>query len=426
MLLALAFVLPPLAFALTSANVKLLGLDAMGVMVFVLLLAVVVWSPGLVARGQSRLCYDSIHFPLHPAWPLLVTFVFQGLIVTLIGAYVGWWGVPLPAHLNILIGALYFGAIYLLATSMARAVSLSAGMVACCIWGIFESNDVFVLLCDPYAPYRTYQFEQAWGTCQISSCVLMAGLIAFLLLVSPKRRLLSRRIIAVTLLVLAMLWYPVASAVYQSNWFNANGNFSPNFRITTADGSVAVQLRNVGSRERYTRELRFIDYRTRQRVSWPSPPPLVALGFIGRQSVLLLGQGHGEKQLTLYRWQMPGNVHEVLFSIPARRDVLHRMHQLLMDDTRTGASVSPDGRYVLLQLPALVVRRGDESEDIWLLDLAGRTSHLLVPAVQWREMPVSWLAKRAILSGPHASRSVALPGGAVTPWPIPMPQEARR
>lgn len=424
MLLALGAVLAPLAVKLTEAHVRLpYGLNPVTVIIYLLLFGIALWSPQLVAGGKSRQTYAGMHFSIPSAVPLLVTFFVQGLIVTLVGAMLGCWIAYLSNNIhnvsNIFVGALYFLTIYAVTTVVTRAISSAAGMASGIILVVVFGTLRFYDMLQQAISYRSL-FENEY--IYLLFCVV-AGMLAFLLLSSTRRWFLTRRILAIPLLAAAVIGVPVYHQL-RSRWANEGAPvfLMSSYSQSSPDGSVRVALvsdRSVLQRRSY----QLVDYRTQRSITQRFATPVKPLGIIGRDTVIMLGQRSGEKRMTVYRWQMGDNSVRPLLSLPSRFSDLDG--SVLSNDIVSIASISPDGRYVLLRTRSLVART-EWTGDLWLLDLDQAQVHLITAATQDYNATFSWMPGRVILSSYRNPLSITLPNGKASPLAIPTAREGTR
>ena len=422
LLLALGIVLPPLAWLLSGVvDYRLdhygFNIHTVSVTLFLLLVGVIVRAPMVVAGGTSRQSYAGAHFPLHPHWPLLVTFLFQGLIVALIGANFGWLGAPhqatmhaMPYDRMILVGVMCFSGVYLLAAALARAVSPLAGMAGGMLWLLFFGmHDTCQRLANP----ASVDYRGFWTSNNVSLALVMAGgFVAYLLLMTPRGELLTRRVVAVALLALVTIGFPLWSA-QTNNWKNeANEVELPS--TVNRDNSVTV-MSDANNGRGKPLSLQFTDYRLGRSVTRQFTLPTLPLGIIGQHTAILLEKHLDEQRLVVARWDLDGNTMRPLLALPASSTTLKNryMYNIM-------ASFSPDERYALLEMPALMPQMEDR-RDIWLLDLPHAQARLVIASTTGLgcdEESICWQRDKVILPL-NGFTAIAVPSGAVSEWRLP-------
>jgi hypothetical protein len=420
--------LPPLAVILSRQQVQIFRLDPVWIVIFLLLMGMVLWASTLVAGGKARSSYAVAHFPLHPAWSLLITMLCQGVLVALVGANVGWWTAQLPHELpvqtNILLLVAYFLAAFLLTISIARAISLPAAIAAGIFWVVspIGAGDVGRRLATPAVFSYLTPPTVSWTNALLSALV---GMLSFCLLLSSKRGLLPRRVLAVLLVAAVAIGYPL---FIFSDWWVSRQNasfdemhpfYSAQFsdaNATNTDGSVEVRPASGETLHGPLVSLQLIDYRMQQGVTRTFPFPLQVLEIRGR-SAWLLGRS-GNRRLTLSRWDIADNSIRILLTLPARRGAFP-------SGFGDVASFSPDGHYAILCLPALQ-SHGIFNADLWLVDLTNRQTRLvMIRTIEWINLPaMHWEPGRAVNA--EIGEQISLPAGAISPWVSPLAMEGRR
>ncbi len=437
-LLALGVLLPPLAVSLDEEHVRFLSAHPTTVILFLLLLAVIAWCSLQLSGGRTRHSYAEIHFPLHPGWPAVVTFFNQGIIVACIGAVVGLSFTPqIPLPLQIGQSIALFLSVTLLAGAVARAISPPAGMAAGTLWLLFGAKELFdrvtgIMGVDQglFKDYDDGRRSCAWLTLatnhQYELLCLLAAFVAFLLLIGVKGGSRTRRVCAVALLVLATIGYPIANANPVAWFGTARYQYdAAQLSLTSADGALLLtpDLTGTKSWETPPRVFYLQDRRTGQCVQQQFPLPMKPL-LVDAHRAVLLGQGPGKRQLTVYRWEMAGNRLQTVGSLPAKRDTWIQLAFQGNGYSSITISCSPDDRYALLNLPSLT--HEDYVNDLWFIDFVRSRVRLLLPCAYSSSMVISWQPDRAIISGSPEPRCIALPSGAITPWHFPSPKEGTR
>jgi hypothetical protein len=427
-LLALGLLLPPFAVFLSRQQVKILRLDPVWIVIFLLMMGVVLRASTLVAGGNARLSYAAAHFPLHPAWPLLITMLCQGLLVALVGANVGWWTAKLPHELpvqtNILLLVAYFLAAFLLTISISRAISVPAAIAAGIFWVVLPigAGDVGRRLATPAVFSYSTPPTVSWTNALL--CAL-AGMLAFCLLLSSKRGQLPRRALAVLLVAAVAIGYPLLSEWWTSQPNRAYDENHPTYysatfsdaNATSTDGSVEIRSASGETLHGLSVSLQFTDYRSQQNVARTFPFPLQVLEISGR-SAWLLGRS-ADHRLTLSRWDLADNRVGILLTLPARKGAFP-------SGADNVASFSPDGHYAVLCLPALQQSQRFFNSDLWLVDLTNRQVRLvMMHTIAWIDLPaMRWESGRVINA--EFGQQISLPDGAISPWASPLAKEGRR
>ena len=430
-LLAPGLLLPPLAVGLTSARAMQSFFNPATIICLLLLLGVVAWAATLGARRPARPGFAAAHFSLHPGLPLLITLLCQGLIVTLIGISVGLWTAnppALPVNLSLMLALGSFLGAFLLTMAVTRAFSLAVGLAAGTIWLLIYVERLLTL---PIASANCHPTAELFFP-YFPLCAL-AGLLAFLLLIVPKRESLACRIAAMALVVLIAIGWPIffslSSATpdeyYTSGYAEQVQTLLP---LATDDGVVTVAPHTDASSPPLT--LQFIDHRTQQCAMQSFPEIVRPLGFCGRHTVLLLTQHGDEPRMTFSLWTLDDNTVHSLLTLPARRNVVacHPSWRLIPDDLESSSMMSsPDGRYALLLLPGMWKGKDLQfNRDLWLLDLPHRQAHIL--RISFMDIcSITWLPGRAMLGSNYAGAfTVSLPAGQLQPAKLPSSLEVIR
>ncbi|MHB9023799.1 MAG: hypothetical protein ACYC7E_06425 [Armatimonadota bacterium] len=431
-MLAAGLVLPPLATAIVKVHKSnFRSLDWTTVSLFLLLFAIAVWASTLAGRERIRQSYAGAHFPLHPAWNTLNTYLAQGIIVLLIGLNVGWWSTKLdesyPLLNALLLAGLFVGSQFTLSFVVSLAISTTAGIVAGICW-ILGNNEVLALL--TMNNYRISDDPLPLKSIALLSLCIASALLVITIVLLPARTVsIYRRIIACMILGLGTLSLPVYDQ-YIETWLQKPQwatHILPPVRIHSVDGSLAVEvIRPDRKNNDVATGLRFIDYRQKRIAEHALQPVMQPIGFISHQAVIVAQQRPDDREITLLRWDTITNAMRSLLTIPTRRGALAEvlMQNISWSESSFIAELSPDSHYCLLALPS---HYGD-AYNLWLVDLQKTLSILVLPHAELftPRMHVSWLKDDLIISSLNQPLKISLITGKVSRLPIPAPKEDGR
>jgi hypothetical protein len=418
-MLAAGLLLPPLTDALGTPDSPLyLNIPNMYdwdlIALFLLMVPVVVWAATAAGRERLRQSYAGVHFPLHPAWSTLNTFLIHGAIALLIGLNFSRWVPKLaeirPLPLGLLVGVLFVGSLFALSFIVSLTLSPTAGIVAGICW-----------LCAYHEGLLgTYITSPLKSTIDWTICLAAALFVLATFLLSPRQLSLTRRIIACIILGFGTLGLPLYNG-YLKTWFfqPSSTNLQLPARIYSTDGSLAVEVMSA--------KLHFIDYRQGRTATRALQPSMQPIGFVGRRTVIVAEQRPGERGITLLCWDTTTNDMIPLLTIPTKRGALAKS----LVDINSGsypsfhAEVSPDSRYILLALPT---QYGDaEATNLWLVDFQKAHVKLILPmSSPFIGNDHSWQENSVVISGGRQPLKISLATGQVSSPPIPTPKEEGR
>ncbi|MHB9107867.1 MAG: hypothetical protein ACYDCO_12490 [Armatimonadota bacterium] len=363
----------------------------------ILLLAVVAWSAVTGAGERFRQSYASIHFPIPATLTPVIGFGVQLLLGAAVGFSAGHWfireGLLVPIAI-ILFYTVAAGVSFMM--TMTRLSSNAIGLIVFLIYGIVKFTQA--LPAGRYPP--SLHTETGKEMVLYSLCALLALSIAMVIQALPgnlSRQ--ARQTSSLVMLTAVLIGFPIAKPMLDG-WLHRNSAPAYSNRLlTTPDGVLAVSFRTAFDKKAaFPKELPvdFTDFPRQWHGQMTFDGPVLPVGFIGHDAVILARQRPGERQITLLRWHRAADTTEQLFSFTTYRQALQRT----MSDPSSWIDligcISPDGRYGLL---ALCSPYGDYAgNDIWLLDFTRQRATLVIPAIHLYGATVGWMADRAVMT----------------------------
>lgn len=367
--------------------------------VLVLLMAAVSINAALRARdSRERRSYAAAHFPLPPAWESAVGFKMHGLIALCIGlayalALTRGGDFTDDFFLLYLLAALYFVGNFAIAFVVSAAFSPWAGMAAGIAWTVGNYQTLGMLGSGISLVVDDTELLQL-------AISLLAAAAGFLLLAGPARLAFARRRAAITLLLAAgAIGYPIYR--YAAGVLPDGYHTDKLPRLASADGALAVEcpVRHAVTDPRFA--LTFADYRHGRSATRAFPRAVKPVGFRG-DAAILASQLPGERQVTVLEWRLRDNGTTPLCAFPARRGELARLVEA--EQASHGAffgTVSPDGRWGLVSMPARYAQAVDNRRDLWRIDFRQQTARLIgcnLP-LEAGQGEANWTGNRAVIAG---------------------------
>jgi hypothetical protein len=425
--------LPWLAMVLQQQHVKVINTMPLPIALVLITLGLMVWAATQGAGARPRRGYAGVHFPIAASWPAEVAF-FTVLLVSLgIGASAGYAVSRIfpDDTLFFIFGqlVLYFAVLGMLCYACATGLSAPAGMVAGIIW-LICSGELFTIVANAskVANHQLPDFYYNPLPLDIirAAVPLLGVVLAAVVLLPPRLPLTLRRVFAGVLLALGFFGIYGVDTLdnYLSDlhtpWYQQERY---GWQYISSDGSLQMIV-HVNRFHTHPRlPLECVDYRANRTWKYALATPAAPVGFLGRDSALLLAQAPGSRQVTVLRWTFAAKTMTPLATFDAPRDAVKDLDQVFVSRQRYTA-VSPDSRYAAILLKSAT--NGMFMYDLWRLDIVHGTVRLLRPAVVSAfNTNLGWRDGAVVVASYEKAWQFDLATGRMTPFHLPSMRRAR-